>query len=184
MLTSLLPGTWARSTVPSSWSRVARVEGPHRKRHRGSVSSPSSPLRMPQSQRSLVSLCGSLVAQPMQGGVCHGCFSSSVSALLQLLERACAPHWFPHLKHSGPLLLRELRVVSSVLAIIAKKLLALKIALEASPHSCLTPHQRSRLLGYQFSDPIQKSPEAAENSLAACDLQPMSKDCLALKLSV
>lgn len=68
-----------------------------------------------------------------------------------------------HLKHPGHLLLCELRVVSLALVIIAKELLALKIALEASPHSCLTPHQRSRLLGYQFPDPIQESPEAAEN---------------------
>lgn len=53
--------------------------------------------------------------------------------------------------------------MSLALSSIAKELLALKIALEASPHSCLTPHQRSRLLGYQFSDPIQESPEATEN---------------------
>lgn len=53
--------------------------------------------------------------------------------------------------------------MSLALTSIAKELLALKIALEASPHSCLTLHQRSRLLGYQFPDPIQESPEATKN---------------------
>ena len=51
--------------------------GAHRKCHCGSVSSPSSPPRSLSPRHSLASLCGSLVAQCMQGGVLHGCFSSS-----------------------------------------------------------------------------------------------------------